>query len=113
MKLSEIVEKLELEVRTCPDHLEADVTGAYMSDLLSDVMGNAQEGALWVTLQTHQNIIAVAVMKSLAGIVLVNGREPEEQTKNKAEAEEIPIMISKMPAFELAGKLCGLGLTGS
>lgn len=113
MKLSEIVAQLDLEVRSGTDRLDVEVTQAYASDLLSDVMGHASEGALWVTLQVHQNIIAVAVMKSLAGIVLVNSRQPDEATLRKAEQEGIPLLISRWGAFEVAGKLFGLGLTGS
>jgi len=58
------------------------------------------------------NIVAVASMKELSGIVLVNGREPDEDTLEKAEAEGIPIMVSGLPAFELIGRLYGLGLRG-
>jgi predicted transcriptional regulator len=113
LKLSELVEKLELKVRTGADRLDVAVGRGYASDLMSDVMANSTEGDLWVTLQTHQNIVAVAVMKSLAGIILVSGREPEEETIRKAEAEEVPILISKMPTFELVGRLFELGISGS
>ena len=108
MKLSEIVEKLNLTVRSATDKLDVEVTGGYASDLLSDVIAHSQEGDLWITLQIHQNIVAVANMKNLAGIVLVNNREPEKETLEKAETEKIPIMVSKMASFELAGKLYNL-----
>jgi hypothetical protein len=113
MTLAELVEKLDLDVKTGSQRLDAVVTGGYASDLLSDVMGNAREGDLWVTLQIHQNIVAVAVMKSLCGIILVNARGPDEETVQKATAEQIPIMVSRMPAFELVGQLYQLGISGS
>lgn len=113
MKLSEIVDVLELDVRTGKGALEKDVTRGYASDLMSDVMAHANDGDIWLTLQTHQNIVAVAVMKTLAGIILVNNRQPHEDTIQKAEAENIPVMISGLPAFELAGKLYEMGLKGS
>ena len=113
LKLTDLVEKLQLEIRTGANRLDVAVNRGYASDLMSDVMANAAEGDLWVTLQTHQNIVAVAVMKALAGIILVCGREPEEETVRKAEAEGIPILISGMPAFELVGRLFELGLSGS
>ena len=112
MKLPEVVEKLNLEVETGSQHLDREVTRGYASDLLSDVMANAEEGDLWVTLQTHQNIVAVAVMKSFCGIILVNGRRPEEETVRKANAEQIPIMVTGMSTFELVGQLCQLGISG-
>lgn len=111
MKLSQLVDKLGFEVKTGADYLDVEVTHGYASDLMSDVMANAHEGDLWITLQTHQNVVAVAVMKSLAGIVLVNGRQPEEETTKKAESEGLPIMVSNLPAFELAGRLFALGLS--
>ncbi|OQX65859.1 MAG: serine kinase [Desulfococcus sp. 4484_242] len=112
MRLKEVVNRLDLTVKSGAGLLDREITGGYVSDLMSDVMANAREGVLWVTLQIHPNIVAVAVMKSLAGIVLVNGREPEKATVEKARAEEIPIMVTDLPAFELAGKLFALGISG-
>ena len=112
MNLIEIVEKLQLIVKTGAGFLDKEIKRGYVSDLMSDVMGNTNEGDLWVTLQIHQNIVAVAVMKSLGGIILINGREPEEDTVQKAEAESLPILVSDMPAFELVGRLFTLGVSG-
>lgn len=112
MKLAQIVEKLDLTVRTAGESLDTEVTAGYASDLMSDVIAHAREGNLWVTLQIHQNIVAVASMNELAGIVLVNGREPEEQTIEKAEAEGIPIMVTPLPTFEVVGRLYNLGVSG-
>lgn len=112
MKLTELVQKLNLGVRSAKGSLERRITGGYASDLLSDVLAHSKEGDLWITLQIHQNIVAVASMKDLAGIVLVNGREPEQETIEKAETENIVIMVSELPTFELAGRLYGLGVRG-
>ena len=76
-----------------------------MSDLLSDVMANSKEGNIWVTLQTHLNIVAVAGLKTLAGIIIVNNRQPEKEITEKAESDKIAIMTTSLPAFEVAGKL--------
>ena len=112
MKLAAIVERLDLGIRTGSDRLDTEVTGGYSSDLMSDVIAHSQEGDLWITLQAHQNIVAVASMTGLAGIILVNGREPEEETIAKAQAEGLPVMVSTLPTFELAGRLYNLGLRG-
>ncbi len=87
-----------------------EVTGGYASDLLSDVMGHSREGDLWVTLQKHVNIVAVAQLQGLAGIVLVNGRRPEPDTASRSEEEGIPIISTELPAFEVVGILYGLGV---
>ncbi|MFZ6016771.1 MAG: serine kinase [Nitrospirota bacterium] len=112
MKLQEIVDSLSLEVKTASSNLTREVTGGYVSDLLSDVIANSKEGNIWVTLQTHQNIVAVATLKELSGIILVNNRNPDTETSKKAEEEGIPIMVSPLPAFELVGKLYNMGLRG-
>ena len=113
MKLKEIVERLALEVKTKGGALDYDVKRGYASDLLSDVLANASEGDLWITLQVHQNVVAIAGMKGLSGIVLINSRGPEEATLRKAEEEKIPVMVSKLTAFELIGRLYNLGITGT
>ena len=113
MKITELVQQLNLSVRSTAGDLDREVTGGYASDLLSDVLANGEPGNLWVTLQIHQNIVAVASMKDLAGIILVNGREPEQDTIEKAEAENIAIMVTELSTFELVGRLYGLGITGT
>lgn len=113
MKLSSLVDELGLEVRSARHNLGKEVTGGYVSDLLSDVLANSRDGNLWVTLQRHQNIVAVASMKELVGIVLVSGREPEDETLEKAEREDLPILVSELPAFDLVGRLYNLGIRGT
>ncbi len=105
MKLKEIIEKLQLKVLTGQDKLDEEVTGGYTSDLLSDVIANSKEGNLWITLQIHQNIIAVAKLKDLSGIIMVNNREPDEDTLQKAKEENVPLLVSEEMAYEVSGKL--------
>lgn len=112
MTVQQIIDKLGLKPLSAFSKLSAEVTGGYVSDLLSDVMANAKAGDLWVTLQTHQNIVAVASLKEIAGIVLIGGREPEKQTVAKAEAENIPLLLSNHPAFEVVGRLYQMGISG-
>jgi serine kinase of HPr protein (carbohydrate metabolism regulator) len=108
MKLKEIVEELQLKVLTGQDRLDTEVTGGYTSDLLSDVMANSRAKNLWITLQTHQNIIAVAKLRDLAGIIVVNNRKPDEETLQKAKEENIPLFCTGETAFKITGKLYDL-----
>jgi predicted transcriptional regulator len=105
MKLADFLKELPLEVKSYKEGLQKEVTGGYVSDLLSDVMANSKEGDLWITLQTHLNIVAVANLRNLAGIIIVGGRQPQEETIEKAEAEKITIMTTPMPTFEVAGRV--------
>ncbi len=113
MKLNDLVKEFSLEVKAGADSLNAEVTAGYVSDLLSDVLAHAEDGALWVTLHIHQNIVAVASHKGLCGILLVQGRQPEKDTIRKAEDEKIPIMVSPLSAFELVGRLYKAGIRGA
>ncbi len=113
MKLSALAKEFGLAVKAGSGHLEKEVVGGYVSDLLSDVLAHAEDGVLWITLHIHHNIVAVAAHKGLAGIVLVQGRIPAADTIAKAEEEGIPILVSDLPAFELVGRLYKAGLRGA
>jgi hypothetical protein len=113
MILGDIAQKAGLKAVTAPEKLGAEVSGGYASDLLSDVLANAQPANLWVTLQVHQNIVGVAVVRELAGIVIVNKREPDQETLERAEEEQIPILVTDLPAFEIVGQLYQSGLSGN
>jgi predicted transcriptional regulator len=112
MTLQEIVDRFDLEVVSGKDKLDRTVEHGYASDLMSDVIANAREGDLWITLQIHVNVVAVAVMKNLSGIILIGGRHPEEATLKKAQEEHMPILTSRLSAFEMAGRLYTAGITG-
>lgn len=105
MKIADIITKMNLTVYSGGNGLSREVKGAYVSDLLSDVMGNAREGQLWITLQSHKNIIAVASLKELAGIILVKGIKPDQDTIIKSEEEDLPVLGINMDTFNVAGKL--------
>ncbi len=112
MNLAELVERLDLKVYSGREELARAVEGGYAGDLLSDVIANGRKGRVWVTIQVHPNVVAVAVLKELAAIVLANGREPAAETVIRAQKERVPILGTLLPAFECAGRLHGLGLRG-
>ncbi|MDZ7775212.1 MAG: hypothetical protein U5L09_06120 [Bacteroidales bacterium] len=73
MKVAELAEKLEMKIVSGHQGLSRIIEGGYACDLLSDVMGNAVEGQVWITLQTHKNVMAIASLKELAAVILVKG----------------------------------------
>jgi hypothetical protein len=113
MKLSDLAQRLDLKVYVGEAALDRPVGGGYAGDLLSDVMAHGGKDDLWITIQVHPNIVAVAVLKELAGIVLVNGREPAAETMEQAGRERVPVLGTRMSAYEFAGRLYGLGIKGS
>ena len=105
MTIKEIAGMLNLEIFSGNEGTVNEVTGGYTSDLLSDVMGNADSGKIWITLQTHKNSVAVASLKDLSAIILVNGFKPEEDAALQSNEENIPILGTSDGAFEISGKL--------
>ncbi len=105
MKVSDLIEKLDLTVVSGKKGLDRQIDGAYVSDLLSDVMGHAQENQVWITLQVHQNVMAIASLKDLAAVILVKGFEANENTIHHSNDEQIPILSTKLTTFEITGKL--------
>ena len=112
MILREIIEKLELTVVAETGALDETVSGGYVSDLLSHVMGQAKAGQIWITMQGHQNIVAVASLVGLAAVIVAGGVEPEEQTVVKARDQEVVLCKTNLSTYEVAGRLYNLELQG-
>jgi hypothetical protein len=111
MLLSAIVRELNLTGFT-PIMEDVEVQSGYASDLLSDVMGNAPSGSVWVTMQCHPNVVAVASLLNLAAVVLVGGATPDEQTLKRATETKVTLLHSDYTAFETVGRLYILGVRG-
>jgi predicted transcriptional regulator len=112
MKLTDIVESLQLEVHAGPRLLDREITGGYVSDILSSVLTHAQPGNIWVTYQRHLNIVPIAGAKEISGIIVVSGRQVDKETLEKANEEKIPILGTSMDAFHVVGKLYRMGIRG-
>ncbi len=108
MKLNELIEKASLTVINDAGNMQTEVAGGYTSDLLSDVMGNVGEGMVWITLQVHRNIIAVASLKEVAAIVLIGGAELEDETLEQARKQGVTVLATEKPSFETSGVIYGL-----
>jgi len=110
--LEELGRKLSLEVRTATGKLGTEVTGGYAADLLSCAMAKARAGNVWVTLQSHPNVVAVASLLNLAGVIVTEGMIPDAATLEKAEEEGIPILTTELTTFTVVGRLFELGVPG-
>jgi hypothetical protein len=89
------------------------VSAGCASDLLSDVLAHAPPGAVWVTLQAHANIVAVAGLREIAAIILVGGRRPEPEARAKAETLVLPVLSSAVSAFDTVCRLADAGVPGT
>ncbi|MBC8457795.1 MAG: serine kinase [Deltaproteobacteria bacterium] len=108
MKLKEIIEKLSLVILTNVE--DKEVSGVFISDMLSDVMSSAEMGNIWLTVQTHKNVVSAANLIDIAAVIVTNGKEVPEGTIELANRFHVIILSSPLSSFQLAGKLVEAGL---
>ena len=114
MTLGELTETMSLEILT-PELAEKSVevvTSAHVSDLLSDVLGNAPAGGILLTIQVHMNVVAVALHAGLAAVIFTSGMKPDESVRLRAVQEGLPLLATAQSTFDAAGRLYTLGLRG-
>lgn len=109
MKIIDLAKKLGCDIICGNEKNESvSVDNVYIGDLLSVVMSKANEKCIWITIQTHLNIMAVAELLDISCIIIVEGMDIEEQTINKSVELQIPILKTKDSAFDVARKLNNL-----
>jgi predicted transcriptional regulator len=110
MTVKDLVDRFSLKVVAGEAWLGRQVTDGYCGDLLSEIMANAAEGCVWLTIQGHQNIVAVAVLRDMAAIIVAGGHTPDDETLKKANQEKIPILLWPGSSYQLAGRLYAIGI---
>jgi len=111
MTLEEIRQQLNLTLLTESGKLDrTEPTSGYASDLLSCVMVGARNGGLWVTLQAHSNVVAVASLLDLSAVIITEGATPDSETLAKANQENVILFSTEQPTFSVVGRLWNLGL---
>lgn len=111
INLATIIEKMELKVLTEEkDFSQISVENGYTSDLLSCVMAGAPNQSIWVTIQAHNNIVAVAALLELSAIIITEGAMPDPATIHKANEENINLLQTEQNSFQTVGKLWELGI---
>ena len=108
MTVRELAAALNLEILTGEVGLGQGVEHGYVSDLLSDVIGNALENSVWITVQRHVNVLGVAKLKNIVAIITPRSLKIDEELIERARAEEIVLLRSERPAFEVVGMVYGI-----
>ena len=108
MITQELIEVLGLKVLSNFEH--RDVNGVFISDMLSDVMAGAQSGNLWITVQTHKNIVPAANLVDVSAVIITNGKTVPLETIELANKHNVAILSTEYTTFELVGRLYSLGL---
>ena len=112
IKISDIIQDLQLDIVTSAA-LDRTITGGYASDLLSCVMAGAKSGNVWVTLQAHPNVIAVASLLELSAVIVTESIAPDPETISKAQQVGITLLGTSKDTFTVVGELAALGVQGS
>ncbi|MBQ6425887.1 MAG: hypothetical protein IJK14_06915 [Clostridia bacterium] len=107
MTVGELCKTLDLTPFSVADE-DRPISGGYIGDLLSWVMGRAESDQVWITIMSNQNIVAVATLADVAMILLAEGVCPDEGVANIAASRGINLYGSKLPAFELATRIGSL-----
>jgi hypothetical protein len=111
MNLAEIINALGLKLLTEQKSFENTIPSqGYASDLLSCVMTGAKQNGLWVTLQSHGNIVAVAALLDLSAIIITENSQPDSATIAKANEQDIVLLLTEKSTFMTVGQLWELGL---
>lgn len=104
MTVRDLLERTGLTAAVLPEG-DREVTGVYIGDLLSWVMGRAQSGDAWITIMSNQNIVAVATLADTACVILAEGVQPDEGVAALAEQKGINILLSPHSAYDTALRL--------
>ncbi len=107
MTVAQLVKELDLTVFTTPEP-DREVSGGYMGDLLSWVMGRAQPGAAWITIMSNQNVAAVAALSDVSCVILSEGVQPDPDLLKKAEMQGINLLGAAAGSFQTAVALNGV-----
>ena len=111
LTLQAIIDALDLQILTEPkDFRQVTPTSGYTSDLLSCVMAGARPRSVWVTLQAHANVVAVAALLDVSAVIITENAMPEQAVVDKANQEGITLLSTDHPTFYVVGKLWDMGL---
>lgn len=110
MKVRELITLLDAKLLTDTQELDAEIACGYSCDLLSWVLAHGQEGMAWATVQTHVNVIAVAVLMGMACVILTEGVDAEAASLERANKEGLPVLSTRKTAYEACGLMAGAGV---
>lgn len=109
MTLREVINNLDIKMLN-KSNLDKEVKGCYIGDLLSNVMANAKKGQIWITIQGHQNIIAVSLLTDVSAVVVAENAEVDEKAIQRAEEKGVNLLRTELTAYEFAKRLTDMGV---
>ncbi len=105
MTVKQLAEKYSFEVLSLPEP-DKEISGGYVGDLLSWVMGRAQAGNAWITIMTNVNIAAVAALSDVSAVIVAEGAKPDASVIDTANAKGVNILATADTAYNTAVRIC-------
>ena len=110
MTVRDLTEQAGFELLNPGVDLEGQIKAGCCCDLLSWVMASGEEGAAWVTVQTHMNVVAVASLHDFSCIVLSEGNRMAQPELDKATDEGIPVLTTGRSSYTACCVLHEMGV---
>ncbi|MBQ6884693.1 MAG: hypothetical protein IJN56_03030 [Clostridia bacterium] len=107
MTVYELSQNSQFNVLCLPEP-EREISGVYIGDLLSWVMGRAQGDNVWITIMSNINVIAVASLSDVSCVLLAEDVTLEENILKTAIEKGINILSTPLAAYETAIKISGM-----
>ena len=104
MTVKQLIDSCGFTAAALPDP-DREVSGVYIGDLLSWVMGRAGADEAWITIMSNRNIVAVATLADTACILLAEGVSPDEGVADLATEKGVNILQSDLSAYDIALRL--------
>ncbi|MBI9097136.1 MAG: hypothetical protein JEY91_01600 [Spirochaetaceae bacterium] len=112
MTVKELLAEIPMEIICGEEYLDREIKRGFSSDMMSNVIARGGEGDIWLTFQTHLNVVAIGLMKKMTAVILVQNRKLIPRALEKAESEGLIVLETSLSAFELGGRLYKLGISG-
>ena len=110
MTIQELLNKTDFKLMTPDVDTNVEIAGSFVGDLLSWVMGNSEPKQVWVTVQAHSNVIAVAALREFSGVIICQGAVVGDDIVALANEENVPLLTTERSAFEVCRSLVDFGL---
>ena len=113
MTLKEISQVLSARVLCGDDDaLNAEVTSACGSDMMSDVLAYVKDQGILLTGLINPQVVRTALMMDMKCIVFVRGKVPADDIIQLAEGMNIALLTTAERMYVACGKLYLAGLRG-
>ena len=110
MTIREIAQLLDGEILGAPVDESLQVTKAFASDLMSDVLRFHMDDTVLITGLCNNQTMRTSEMADVRVVVIGRDKQPDEDMIELAEDSDITIIKCKYSLFKISGILYGAGI---